>query len=92
MCLCAVCDMVAQVQMLYMLLSLCMGWTLCRSRKSLSKPLQWDSSPVTTALALGGVVVQVSHVHSIIQRPLPWSLNPSHSFVGSMMSCSIIDQ
>ncbi|KAI4886649.1 hypothetical protein NFI96_012769 [Prochilodus magdalenae] len=52
------CDMVAQVQMLYMLLSLCMGWTLSRSRKSQIKPLQWDSSPASTALALGGVVTQ----------------------------------
>ncbi|XP_030639201.1 integral membrane protein GPR180 [Chanos chanos] len=52
------CDMVAQVQMLYMLLSLCMGWTLSRGRKSQSKPLQWDSSPASTALALGGVITQ----------------------------------
>ncbi|KAK3557254.1 hypothetical protein QTP70_026085, partial [Hemibagrus guttatus] len=52
------CDMVAQVQMLYMLLSLCMGWTLSRGRKSQIKPLQWDSSPTSTALAVGGVVTQ----------------------------------
>ncbi|XP_053353794.1 integral membrane protein GPR180 [Clarias gariepinus] len=52
------CDMVAQMQMVYMLLSLCMGWTLSRGRKSQSKPLQWDSSPASTALALGGVVTQ----------------------------------
>ncbi|XP_053493600.1 integral membrane protein GPR180 isoform X1 [Ictalurus furcatus] len=52
------CDMVAQVQMLYMLVSLCMGWTLSRGRKSHSKPLQWDSSPTSSALALGGVVTQ----------------------------------
>uniref|UniRef100_A0A3B1IS93 G protein-coupled receptor 180 n=1 Tax=Astyanax mexicanus TaxID=7994 RepID=A0A3B1IS93_ASTMX len=52
------CDMVAQVQMLYMLLSLCMGWTLSRGRKSQSKLLQWDSSPASTALALGGVITQ----------------------------------
>ncbi|XP_072539976.1 integral membrane protein GPR180 [Salminus brasiliensis] len=52
------CDMVAQVQMLYMLLSLCMGWTLSRGRKSQSKLLQWDSSPASTALTLCGVVTQ----------------------------------
>ncbi|KAL2087481.1 hypothetical protein ACEWY4_016309 [Coilia grayii] len=52
------CDMVAQVQMLYMLLSLCMGWTLSRSRKSQSKPLQWDSSPTSTSLAVGAVLTQ----------------------------------
>ncbi|KAI1899008.1 hypothetical protein AGOR_G00078260 [Albula goreensis] len=52
------CDMVSQVQMLYMLLSLCMGWTLSRSRKAQSKPLQWDTSPASTALALGAVFTQ----------------------------------
>ncbi|KAK9973874.1 hypothetical protein ABG768_024574 [Culter alburnus] len=52
------CDMIAQVQMLYMLLSLCVGWSLSRSRKSQSKPLQWDSSPASTALALAVVIAQ----------------------------------
>ncbi|KAM6945593.1 integral membrane protein GPR180 [Aplochiton taeniatus] len=52
------CDMVSQVSMLYMLLSLCMGWTLSRGRKPQSRPLQWDSSPTSTALALGGVAAQ----------------------------------
>ncbi|XP_056450061.1 integral membrane protein GPR180-like [Gadus chalcogrammus] len=50
-------DMVSQVSMLYMLLSLCMGWTLSRGRKPQSRPLQWDSSPTSTSLALGGVLV-----------------------------------
>ncbi|KAA0712676.1 Integral membrane protein GPR180 [Triplophysa tibetana] len=52
------CDMIAQVQMVYMLLSLCVGWSLSRSRKSLSKPLQWDSSPVSTGVALATVITQ----------------------------------
>ena len=52
--------MVSQVSMLYMLLSLCMGWTLSRGRKPQSRPLQWDSSPTSTSLALGGVLVLVS--------------------------------
>ncbi|KAJ8393838.1 hypothetical protein AAFF_G00055670 [Aldrovandia affinis] len=52
------CDMLSQIQMLYMLLSLCMGWTLSRSRKSQTKPLQWDTSPTSTALALGAVATQ----------------------------------
>ncbi|XP_067314795.1 integral membrane protein GPR180 [Pseudorasbora parva] len=52
------CDIIAQVQMLYMLLSLCVGWTLSRSRKSQSKPLQWDSTPASTALALAVVIAQ----------------------------------
>lgn len=59
--------MIAQVQMLYMLLSLCVGWSLSRSRKSQSKPLQWDSSPASTALALAVVIAQVSRTHTEIK-------------------------
>ncbi|XP_049426655.1 integral membrane protein GPR180 [Epinephelus fuscoguttatus] len=51
-------DMVSQVSMLYMLLSLCMGWTLSRGRKPQSRPLQWEQSPASTAVAVGGVVIQ----------------------------------
>lgn len=54
--------MVSQVSMLYMLLSLCMGWTLSRGRKPQSRPLQWEQSPASTALAVGGVVTQVSAI------------------------------
>ncbi|CAL8309210.1 unnamed protein product [Merluccius merluccius] len=50
-------DILSQVSMLYMLLSLCMGWTLSRGRKPQSRPLQWDSSPTSSALALAGVLV-----------------------------------
>uniref|UniRef100_A0A3B5N172 Uncharacterized protein n=1 Tax=Xiphophorus couchianus TaxID=32473 RepID=A0A3B5N172_9TELE len=59
-CVCcrAVWDMVSQVSMLYMLLSLCMGWTLSRGRKPQSRPLQWERSPASTAVAVGGVVTQ----------------------------------
>ncbi|XP_062236864.1 integral membrane protein GPR180 [Platichthys flesus] len=49
-------DMVSQVSMLYMMLSLCMGWTLSRGRKPQSRPLQWEHSPASTAVAVGGVV------------------------------------
>nr|XP_033804634.1 integral membrane protein GPR180 isoform X2 [Geotrypetes seraphini] len=42
------CDIVSQVQMLFLLLSLCMGWTLSRMKKSPSRPLQWDSTPTST--------------------------------------------
>lgn len=52
------CDMVSQVSMLYMLLSLCVGWTLSKNRKPQSRPLQWDSSPASKALAMGGVATQ----------------------------------
>ncbi|XP_041128135.1 integral membrane protein GPR180-like isoform X2 [Polyodon spathula] len=51
-------DMVSQIQMLYMLLSLCMGWTLSKNRKSQSKPLQWDSTPTSTGIALAAVITQ----------------------------------
>lgn len=66
----AVWDMVSQVSMLYMLLSLCMGWTLSRNRKPQSRPLQWEQSPASTAVAVGGVVTQV-HRFSFCT---PWSL------------------
>ncbi|XP_060923096.1 integral membrane protein GPR180 [Limanda limanda] len=49
-------DMASQVSMLYMMLSLCMGWTLSRGRKPQSRPLQWEHSPASTAVAVGGVV------------------------------------
>ena len=54
--------MVSQVSMLYMLLSLCMGWTLSRGRKPQSRPLQWEQSPASTAVAVGGVVTQVRRI------------------------------
>ncbi|XP_061841192.1 integral membrane protein GPR180 isoform X1 [Nerophis lumbriciformis] len=51
-------DMVAQVSVLYTLLSLCVSWTLSRGRKPQSRPLQWEQSPASTAVAVGGVVTQ----------------------------------
>lgn len=67
----AVCDMVSQVSMLYMLLSLCVGWTLSKNRKPQSRPLQWDSSPASKALAMGGVATQVR-----ASSAYPWPLIP----------------
>nr|XP_023651890.1 integral membrane protein GPR180 [Paramormyrops kingsleyae] len=52
------CDVISQIQMLYLLLSLCMGWMLSRTHRFQSKPLQWDTSPTSTTLALGGVGTQ----------------------------------
>ncbi|XP_007888984.1 integral membrane protein GPR180 isoform X2 [Callorhinchus milii] len=52
------CDMVSQIQMLYLLLSLCMGWTLGRIGRTQSKLVQWDSTPVTTAIAITVVIAQ----------------------------------
>ncbi|XP_037332580.2 integral membrane protein GPR180 [Pungitius pungitius] len=51
-------DMVSQVSVLYMLLSLCVGWTLGRGRKPQARPLQWERSPTSTAVAAGGGVLQ----------------------------------
>ncbi|XP_039912417.1 integral membrane protein GPR180 isoform X2 [Hirundo rustica] len=52
------CDIVSQIQMLYLLLSLCMGWTIGRMKKSHGRPLQWDSSPASTSIAVVVVVTQ----------------------------------
>jgi hypothetical protein len=46
--------------MLYLLLSLCMGWTIVRMKKSQSRPLQWDSTPASTGIAVFIVITQVS--------------------------------
>ncbi|XP_037121153.1 integral membrane protein GPR180 [Syngnathus acus] len=50
--------MAAQVSMLYTLLSLCVSWSLSRGRKPQSRPLQWEQSPASTAVAVCGVLVQ----------------------------------
>ncbi|XP_048197135.1 integral membrane protein GPR180 isoform X1 [Perognathus longimembris pacificus] len=51
-------DIASQIQMLYLLLSLCMGWTIVRLKKSQSRPLQWDSTPASTGIAVFIVVTQ----------------------------------
>ncbi|KAM9021652.1 integral membrane protein GPR180 isoform 2-T2 [Ara ararauna] len=52
------CDIVSQIQMLYLLLSLCMGWTIGRMKRSHGRPLQWDSTPTSTGIAVVVVVTQ----------------------------------
>ncbi|KAM5289302.1 integral membrane protein GPR180 [Ctenodactylus gundi] len=51
-------DIASQVQMLYLLLSLCMGWTIVRMKKPQSRPLQWDSTPASTGIAVFMVITQ----------------------------------
>ncbi|XP_036066753.1 integral membrane protein GPR180 isoform X4 [Oryzias melastigma] len=51
-------DMLSQGAVLFLLLSLCVGWTLTRARKAQSRPLQWEWSPASTAFSVGGVVAQ----------------------------------
>ncbi|KAJ1077410.1 hypothetical protein K5549_018742, partial [Capra hircus] len=51
-------DIASQIQMLYLLLSLCMGWTIVRMKKSQSRPLQWDSTPASTGIAVFMVITQ----------------------------------
>ncbi|KAM4701355.1 integral membrane protein GPR180 [Discoglossus pictus] len=53
------CDIASEVQMLYLLLSLCIGWTLSRMKKSQARPLQWDSTPTSTGIAVVAVTLQV---------------------------------
>lgn len=53
-------DIASQIQMLYLLLSLCMGWTIVRMKKSQSRPLQWDSTPASTGIAVFIVITQAS--------------------------------
>uniref|UniRef100_UPI00398E3B23 integral membrane protein GPR180-like n=1 Tax=Pristiophorus japonicus TaxID=55135 RepID=UPI00398E3B23 len=50
--------MIPPVQMLDMLLSLCMGWTLSRMGRTQSRLLQWDSTPTSTAIAVVAVITQ----------------------------------
>ncbi|XP_055492790.1 integral membrane protein GPR180 isoform X2 [Leucoraja erinacea] len=52
------CDMISQNQMLYMLLSLCMGWSLARMGRTQSRLLEWDSTPISTAIAIVAVITQ----------------------------------
>ncbi|KAI5269186.1 hypothetical protein MUG91_G15n55 [Manis pentadactyla] len=51
-------DIASQIQMLYLLLSLCIGWTIVRMKKSQSRPLQWDSTPASTGIAVFIVITQ----------------------------------
>ncbi|XP_047409704.1 integral membrane protein GPR180 isoform X2 [Sciurus carolinensis] len=51
-------DIASQIHMLYLLLSLCMGWTIVRMKKSQSRPLQWDSTPASTGIAVFIVITQ----------------------------------
>ena len=37
-----------------------MGWTIVRMKKSQSRPLQWDSTPASTGIAVFIVITQVS--------------------------------
>ncbi|XP_020555905.1 integral membrane protein GPR180 isoform X3 [Oryzias latipes] len=54
----AVWDMLSQGAVLFLLLSLCGGWTLTRVRKAQSRPLQWEWSPASAAFSVGGVIAQ----------------------------------
>lgn len=48
-----------------------MGWAIGRMKKSQSRPLQWDSSPASTAIATTAVVTQVcGGFSSLLQKGL----------------------
>ncbi|XP_072114842.1 integral membrane protein GPR180 isoform X1 [Mobula birostris] len=52
------CDMISQNQMLYMLLSLCLGRTLGRMGRTQSRLLEWDSTPTSNIIAIATVITQ----------------------------------
>ncbi|XP_062904591.1 integral membrane protein GPR180 isoform X5 [Mobula hypostoma] len=54
----SVCDMISQNQMLYMLLSLCLGRTLGRMGRTQSRLLEWDSTPTSNIIAIATVITQ----------------------------------
>ncbi|XP_074520998.1 integral membrane protein GPR180 [Halichoeres trimaculatus] len=78
-------DMVSQVSMLYLLLSLCLGWTLTRGRKPQSGPLQWERSPTSTAVALGGVITL-----GVLLLWEQFSDSDHHSFHGQQSAAGLL--
>ncbi|XP_034533421.1 integral membrane protein GPR180 isoform X2 [Notolabrus celidotus] len=78
-------DMVTQVSMLYLLLSLCLGWTLNRGRKPQSGPLQWERSPLSTTVALGGVITL-----GVLLLWEQFSDSDHHSFHGQQSAAGLL--
>ncbi|KAB1267478.1 Integral membrane protein GPR180 [Camelus dromedarius] len=87
-------DIASQIQMLYLLLSLCMGWTMVRMKKSQSRPLQWDSTPASTGIAVFIVITQVITVGVILCQAVSmvilYRLFLSHSLYWEVSSLSSV--
>ncbi|XP_053858065.1 integral membrane protein GPR180 isoform X1 [Vidua macroura] len=85
------CDIVSQIQMLYLLLSLCMGWTIGRMKKSHGRPLQWDSSPASTGIAVVVVVTQKHKQFSglclWVAFSVGWTQPPNQQMSCGLCSC-----
>ncbi|XP_075419649.1 integral membrane protein GPR180 isoform X1 [Tenrec ecaudatus] len=79
-------DIASQIQMLYLLLSLCMGWTIVRMKKSQSRPLQWDSTPMSTGIAVATVITQsVLLLWEQLEDTGQHSYHSQHSLAGILL-------
>ncbi|XP_058404359.1 integral membrane protein GPR180 isoform X2 [Diceros bicornis minor] len=79
-------DIASQIQMFYLLLSLCMGWTIVRMKKSQSRPLQWDSTPASTGIAVFIVVTQsILLLWEQFEDTSPHSYHSHHNLAGILL-------
>ncbi|GAB5566424.1 integral membrane protein GPR180 [Prionailurus iriomotensis] len=79
-------DIASQIQMLYLLLSLCMGWTIVRMKKSQSRPLQWDSTPASTGIAVFIVITQsILLLWEQFEDTSPHSYHSHHNLAGILL-------
>ncbi|XP_073651454.1 integral membrane protein GPR180 isoform X5 [Tursiops truncatus] len=79
-------DIASQIQMLYLLLSLCMGWTIVRMKKSQSRPLQWDSTPASTGIAVFIVITQsILLLWEQFEDTSPHSHHSHHNLAGILL-------
>nr|XP_017509154.2 integral membrane protein GPR180 isoform X3 [Manis javanica] len=79
-------DIASQIQMLYLLLSLCMGWTIVRMKKSQSRPLQWDSTPASTGIAVFIVITQsILLLWEQFEDTSPHSYHSHHNLAGFLL-------
>ncbi|CAK7288965.1 Integral membrane protein GPR180 [Vulpes lagopus] len=79
-------DIASQIQMLYLLLSLCMGWTIVRMKKSQSRPLQWDSTPASTGIAVFIVITQsILLLWEQFEDTNPHSYHSHHNLAGILL-------
>ncbi|XP_060492831.1 integral membrane protein GPR180 [Panthera onca] len=79
-------DIASQIQMLYLLLSLCMGWTIVRMKKSQSRPLQWDSTPASTGIAVFIVFTQsILLLWEQFEDTSPHSYHSHHNLAGILL-------
>ncbi|XP_027446335.1 integral membrane protein GPR180 isoform X2 [Zalophus californianus] len=79
-------DIASQIQMLYLLLSLCMGWTIVRMKKSQSRPLQWDSTPASTGIAVFIVITQsILLLWEQFEDTSPHNYHSHHNLAGILL-------